>query len=729
MANNRIQIKRSTANATVTGLQPGELAFTANGNIFYIGNPADGASVRIAGLQVPGTLTANQALVANTTSGIDKVIVANLVPTSIWANGASGSAGDVLHTNSTAVYWRAPSAGVAGSDTQVQFNDGGNLGGDPGFTYSKTTDTVTANGGFQTINTGTGTGGFLSNTTTVVVGNTSVNTAITSAGLTVNGTAVVANSTGVWTTGTVNAASHTVGSVFVANTITLNANGVVVNSTGGYFTGLVNSTSFNAGAIGTGTGGSVQNTTTMFVGNNTINTVITSAGLTVNGTAAIANSSGFYTTGTVNAASHTAGAIGTGTGGSVQNTTTIFVGNNTINTSISAGAITVNGTAVIANNTGVYTTGVVNAATLSVGTSVTANTTRLVIGTGVALQANGGIGAAGEVLHSNGSTIYWAVDDQGVTSVATGNGMTGGTITTTGTVSVLANNGIVANSTGTFVAGANGISVTAAGVNVLAGTNGGLVSNSTGVFVTAANGLFTDSTGLNVGAGNGISVSADAVAVNGGSTLTVNTLGVHVNSTLTITDLTLSGNLTVLGDLVSMNVATLAVEDSLITLAKDQGNTGTYTDNLDIGFVGTYGNTANLFYSGLFRDQSDSIWKLFASNGTVTNTVVDTATSGFKLATLQTYLASSGLVTNATHVAVTANSTVNVTITANTLTLSTPLAGTSGGTGKSTMTSQAILVGNTTNGYNELTLNTNPGYVLQSNGTALIYDWLDGGTF
>ena len=62
------------------------------------------------------------------------------------------------------------------------------------------------------------------------------------------------------------------------------------------------------------------------------------------------------------------------------------------------------------------------------------------------------------------------------------------------------------------------------------------------------------------------------------------------------------------------------------------------------------------------------------------------------------------------------------------MSLSTPLSGTNGGTGKSTMTSQAILVGNTTNGYNELTLGTS-GYVLQSNGTALVYDVLDGGTF
>jgi hypothetical protein len=58
------------------------------------------------------------------------------------------------------------------------------------------------------------------------------------------------------------------------------------------------------------------------------------------------------------------------------------------------------------------------------------------------------------VLHSNGTATYWAADDNSggtVTSVATGNGLTGGTITTTGTVSILANTGIVANATGVFV--------------------------------------------------------------------------------------------------------------------------------------------------------------------------------------------------------------------------------------------------------------------------------------
>jgi len=210
---------------------------------------------------------------------------------------------------------------------------------------------------------------------------------------------------------------------------------------------------------------------------------------------------------------------------------------------------------------------------------------------------------------------------------------------------------------------------------------------------------------------------------------------VAVNSAaLSFQDLTVSGNLTVLGDLVSMNVATLAIEDPLILLAKDQSNTGTYTDAVDIGFYGSYGNTAQKNWTGLFRDQSDSgVYKLFSGNIPEPTTTVDTANVNFAYSTLQSFIrtggaGATGLIANATHIAITANSTLNVAIVANTLTLSTPLAGTSGGTGKATMTSQAILVGNTTNGYAELTLGSD-GRVLQSNGTALIYDTLDGGTF
>jgi hypothetical protein len=71
-----IQIKYSVTNATVPTLIPGELAFTQAGNNFFIGSP-DGSSgnIRIGHKLHDGVLTANEALVANSTGGIDRIIV------------------------------------------------------------------------------------------------------------------------------------------------------------------------------------------------------------------------------------------------------------------------------------------------------------------------------------------------------------------------------------------------------------------------------------------------------------------------------------------------------------------------------------------------------------------------------------------------------------------------------------------------------------------------------
>lgn len=70
------------------------------------------------------------------------------------------------------------------------------------------------------------------------------------------------------------------------------------------------------------------------------------------------------------------------------------------------------------------------------------------------VSANSSNGTAGQVLTSNGTTTYWSTIAAGsgtVTSVGTGNGLTGGPVTTTGTIAVVANTGIVANATGVYV--------------------------------------------------------------------------------------------------------------------------------------------------------------------------------------------------------------------------------------------------------------------------------------
>jgi hypothetical protein len=86
------------------------------------------------------------------------------------------------------------------------------------------------------------------------------------------------------------------------------------------------------------------------------------------------------------------------------------------------------------------------------------------------------------------------------------------------------------------------------------------------------------------------------------------------------------------------------------------------------------------------------------------------------------------LVSNSSAVNITANATVSVALTANTLSLSTALPATSGGTGTASYTSGDLLVANTGDTLSKLTLGTD-GKVLQSNGTAVIYADLDGGTF
>jgi hypothetical protein len=120
----KVQIKRSLANSVVEELSPGELAFTANGDTLHIGSP-NGAVIPIAGFRTPGILTANQALVSNSTSGIDKVIVANLVATSIYANNTSGSNGQILHTDGSSLYWDTVDSGVTSITAGSGLSGGG----------------------------------------------------------------------------------------------------------------------------------------------------------------------------------------------------------------------------------------------------------------------------------------------------------------------------------------------------------------------------------------------------------------------------------------------------------------------------------------------------------------------------------------------------------------------------------------------------------------------------
>ena len=266
--------------------------------------------------------------------------------------------------------------------------------------------------------------------------------------------------------------------------------------------------------------------------------------------------------------------------------------------------------------------------------------------------------------------------------------------------------------------------------------NGTLTANSTELDVQKnaffnANVAFgsdtSDSATFVARIGSGLTPAANVTYALGTSDLRWSDVySANVTATnISATDLTLSGNLTVSGTLTTIDTTNLVVQDPLIKLAN--GNVA--TDALDIGFFGVYDTSgAQDLYAGLFRDASDNTFKLFVDSQVEPGTTVDTGAAGYTRGTLQAFLSSGGLVSNSTAVTLTSNSTLNVNITANTLSLSTALAGTSGGTGLASYTTEDILVANSSNGFRKLSIGTS-GTILQSNGSALVYDSLDGGTF
>jgi len=98
---------------------------------------------------------------------------------------------------------------------------------------------------------------------------------------------------------------------------------------------------------------------------------------------------------------------------------------------------------------------------------------------------------------------------------------------------------------------------------------------------------------------------------------------------------TVSGNLTVNGTSTTINATTTSVEDNMLELA----NANTSSDTLDIGIYGNYDDGLSdggaTEYTGLFRDASDSTWKLFDGLEVAPTTIVNTSGTGYTLADLQ----------------------------------------------------------------------------------------------
>jgi hypothetical protein len=222
------------------------------------------------------------------------------------------------------------------------------------------------------------------------------------------------------------------------------------------------------------------------------------------------------------------------------NTTTqvITAAVNTFTITSNTVSVTSNTVSVTGNSTFSNTITVTGAAVLSNTLSVAGDVTFL---STAALVANGSVGTSGQVLSSNGTGIYWSTPAAtGVTNVASGNGLSGGPITSTGSLLVVQGTGTVVNTTGVHVNSSMFVNTSAAytitGVhtyqtNVIVGNTTVntqhsnsviLISNSTSTTSLGLTNIRVGNTATNVIISNTTSTFGGNVVISGSANVTAN---------------------------------------------------------------------------------------------------------------------------------------------------------------------------------------------------------------
>jgi len=332
-------------------------------------------------------------------------------------------------------------------------------------------------------------------------------------------------------------------------------------------------------------------------------------------------------------------------------------------------------------------------------------------------------------------------------------------VTITGTAADQNNRIIIGNANGEFISRnvTGNVSLSNTGVFTIGTgqiTNTMLINSN--VTVTAGAGLIGGGA-VNLGSAITVDVNAgDGISNSNNDTVSVNSTVVRTDrnqtlngfmsfsNTVTINaDLDVTGNLYISGNTSYINVSTLVVDDPLIFLAANN----TTTDIVDIGLFGTYNATGNVEHSGLVRHAADKTWYLFDHEiADPLSNVVDVANSTYALlkANISAQQVNTGILNVATqfvtnNLNVAGNSilqgTLNVASTMNvnssawisSLTLGTPLAVGSGGTGRSSFTANGVFFANTTSSLSFAT--GTQGQVLQIASGVPTFAMLDGGSF
>ena len=138
--------------------------------------------------------------------------------------------------------------------------------------------------------------------------------------------------------------------------------------------------------------------------------------------------------------------------------------------------------------------------------------------------------------------------------------------------------------------------------------------------ITDDNGSLAVSAGSNAAptSSNSIKNGTSNVSIveDGNVTITAgNVLGLTINSS---GDATFAGNVTINGGSTTLSSTEIKIEDAMLQMA-DQNPANV----LDIGLFGHYTLATTLYHTGLVRDATDNVWKLFSGVTTNPSTTVD----------------------------------------------------------------------------------------------------------
>ena len=292
----------------------------------------------------------------------------------------------------------------------------------------------------------------------------------------------------------------------------------------------------------------------------------------------------------------------------------------------------------------------------------------------------------GEYLSSDGSTLTITgavtIGALSLSSMASNWTNASRTVADMGIVTTIDINGGTIDAA--VIGGASAAAITGTAVT---GTSlvGGTVAGTTGTFSGVVD--VTDTTDSSDATGD-----TGALRTEGGASIAKK---LYVGTDLSVgNDLTIAGDLNVDGTTTTVDSTTVAVGDSMILLAKDQG---TSADAVDFGIYGKYGVGGTAKYAGIFRDLSATgdPWTFFDTLEAEPGTTVNTSGTGYDLADI-----SAGAITSADGFTgdLTGNVTGNTSGTAATVTTAAQSNITSLGT-LTTLTVDNVIVNGTTIGH------------------------------